>query len=153
MWHDARVTIVRDYIDNRWKTVSTADQRGRTITQPLPYGRVVWDKPVAEHDGFRISVSCRLGVDLGRICALDNNSRLYFPEHDESKTDAETTRLIVHFFELPLASVKEFRLETRASKHQVEFRNVSLHRGQKSPVQIYLDGKPYHPKTRRKDEG
>jgi hypothetical protein len=152
-WHDARVTIVRDYIDNRWKTVSTADQRGQTITQPLPHERVFWDKPVAESDGFRISVSCRLGVDSARIRALDNNSRLHFPEHDESKADAETTRLIVHFFELPLASVKEFRLETRAPKHQVEFRNISLHRGQKSPVQIYLDGKPYPSKTGRKDEG
>ena len=128
-------------------------KRGRTITQPLPYRRVVWDKPVAEHDGFRISVSCRLGVDSARIRARDNNSRLHFPEHDESKADAETTRLIVHFFELPLASVKEFRLETRAPKHQVEFRNISLHRGQKSPVQIYLDGKPYPSKTGRKDEG
>jgi hypothetical protein len=84
---------------------------------------------------------------LARIRALDNNSRLNFPEHDESKTDAVTTRLIVHFFEVPLASVKEFRLETRASKHQVEFRNISLHRGQKSPVHIYLDGKPYPSKT------
>ncbi len=153
MWHDARVTIVRDYIDHRWKTVSTADQQGRTITHNSLSGRVVWDKPVKDYGGFRISVSCRLAVDVARIRALDDNSRLHFPEHDECKTDAETTRLIVHFFELPLASVKEFRLETRAPKHQVEFRNISLHRGQKSPVQIYLDGKPCPSRTRRKDEG
>jgi hypothetical protein len=153
MLPDARVTIVREYIDNYWKTISSADQQGRTITQQLPYGRVVWDKPIAEHGSFRISVSCRLGDDLARIHALDNNSRLHFPGQDESKTDPETRRLTGHFIALPLASVKEFRLETRASKYQVEFRNVSLHRGQKTPARIYLDGKPYPSKaTSSKDK-
>jgi hypothetical protein len=43
--------------------------------------------------------------------------------------------------------MREFRFQTRTFNHHVEFRNVSLHRGQKSPVQIILDGPRYVPTT------
>ncbi len=48
---------------------------------------------------------------------------------------------------MPIARVKEFRFQTRPFNHEIEFRHVSLHAGQKSPVQMYLDGFRYLPKT------
>ncbi len=52
------------------------------------------------------------------------------------------------FPRLPLARVKEFRFQTCTHHHHIEFRNVSLHAGQKNPAQIYLDGKRYVPKLK-----
>ena len=48
---------------------------------------------------------------------------------------------------LPIARVREFRFQSRTFDHEIEFRYVSLHAGQKSPVRMYLDGFRYLPKT------
>jgi hypothetical protein len=48
----------------------------------------------------------------------------------------------VEFREIPLAEIKEFRLQARRTQ-QIEFRNIALNPGQASHVEIYIDGKPY----------
>jgi hypothetical protein len=55
--------------------------------------------------------------------------------------------LSARFPRLPIARVKHFRFQTRSFNHEIEFRNVSLHRGQRTPFQIYLDGRRYFPRT------
>ncbi len=54
--------------------------------------------------------------------------------------------LTARFPDLPLSKVKEFHFQTRPLQ-EIEFRNVSLHRGQKSHVEIFIDGKRNVPKT------
>jgi hypothetical protein len=76
---DARATFVRDYVDSRWKTVSTTEQRGGTTTQKSASGCIVWDKPVEENDGFRMSVTYRIADDFAQICAIDKNNHEHFP--------------------------------------------------------------------------
>ena len=46
------------------------------------------------------------------------------------------------FRNLRLDRIQEFHLQTR-SWHEIEFRNISLHRGQKTNFAIFIDGKPY----------
>jgi hypothetical protein len=46
------------------------------------------------------------------------------------------------FANLPLARIKEFHLQMRTWR-LIEFRNISLHRGQRTNFAIFVDDKPY----------
>lgn len=143
---NARTTIVVDYAGGPWKTVAQTGRKGAGGTgQPGKWG-VVWDQASDENGAARIAAAYDVGGDFSRIVAIDeeNHEHLSAPRGGSSVGNASL--LSARFPGLPVARVREFRFQTRPFNHHIEFRNVSVHRGQKSPVQIYLDGQRYVPK-------
>jgi hypothetical protein len=141
----ARTTVAVAYAGGPWKTVATASKRGTGAAGVRPKGGVVWDYASDEHGAARIAAAYNVGDDIPRIVAIDeqNQEHMSQPRGDASANGVHL--LSARFPGLPLARVREFCFQTRTFNHHVEFRNVSLHRGQKSPVQIFLDGRRYAP--------
>lgn len=139
---DARVTFVRDYVDSPWKTVATTDRHGGTTTQISATAHITWDKPLDKGGGSQISAEYAIPEGAARIRAIDYYGQEHAPDRNQVEGDTKSTRTTDHFFGLPLSRVKEFQLQVRTYRLQIEFRNIALHRGQKSPAEVYLNGKP-----------
>jgi hypothetical protein len=144
---NARTTIAVAYAGGPWKTVATASKRGTGAAGVRPKGGVVWDYASDEHGAARIAAAYNVGDDIPRIVAIDEQNQEHASQPRGGSSVNGVQLLSARFPGLPLARVREFRFQTRTFNHHVEFRNVSLHRGQKSPVQIFLDGRRYVPTT------
>jgi hypothetical protein len=144
---NARTTIAVDYAGGAWKTVATATKRGTGGMGVPPKGGVVWDYASDENASARIAAAYDVGDEIPRIVAVDEQNQEHASQPRGEASVNGVHLLSARFPGLPLARVREFRFQTRTFNHHVEFRNVSLHRGQKSPVQIFLDGRRYLPTT------
>jgi hypothetical protein len=141
---NARTTIVVDYAGGPWTTVARAPRQGAGGTGvPSKWG-VVWDRASDENGAARIAAAYDV-QGIPRIVAVDEQNQEHASERGGGGGVGKVSLLSARFPGLPLARVREFRFQTRTFNHHVEFRNVSLHRGQKSPVQIFLDGRRYVP--------
>jgi hypothetical protein len=115
----------------------------------LPQGGVLFGDPVEKDGHVQLPVALKSDPDDYRIIAIDQSSH----EHQSSlgiSDSVEGIRLISHrFANLRLARVKAFRLQMRTWR-QIEFRNISLHRGQKTNFAIFIDDTtPYVRSPRR----
>jgi hypothetical protein len=148
---DLRLKPVKEY---RLVT-HLADRRFRfkpevKLPGAAPADDIVWG-PGAEEDGAAvISAACRIHMKKGRIIAIDEGGKEWASKFGEWRSIGNFCLMTAVFPRVPLARVKEFRFQTRTVHHHIEFRNVSLHVGQKNPAQIYLDGKRYAPQAERK---
>ncbi len=108
---------------------------------PTPTDDIVWG-PAAEEDGAAtISAACRIHLKKGRIIAIDERGGECISRLGQCRVTGNLCLTTAVFPRLPLARVKEFRFQAHTIHHHIEFRNVSLHAGQKNPAQILLDGK------------
>jgi hypothetical protein len=149
MYPDVPIGRVKEY---RLATHLT-DRRIRfkpdaNVTAAAPSDDVVWGAGAEESDAATISAACRIHKKKGRIIAIGEHGREWMPKFGEHRTIGNFCQITAQFPGLPLARVQEFRFQTRTHHHHIEFRNVSLHAGQKNPAQIYLDGKRYVPKLK-----
>jgi beta-lactamase regulating signal transducer with metallopeptidase domain len=136
---NSRATIAFDYAGGPWRTVSESSGTGTTATGFIG-GGVAWD--VASEAGGSARIVTAYDVDNSdvRLVALDRDGREHTSALKGGVSGRNARLLSVRFPGLALAQVKEFRFQTRPFQ-RIEFRNVSLHRGQKSKIEIYLDGK------------
>jgi hypothetical protein len=139
---ESRATVRIDYAAGQWLTAATCPVTGELVVS-LSQGGVLFGSPVEQFGGTQIPVSIQTKLGAYRVVAIDRASA----EHDagtvQTTNSAEGLRLDTHMFtNLPLRSIKEFRLQLRAWQ-KVEFRNISLHRGQKTNFAIYLDDQRY----------
>jgi hypothetical protein len=115
--------------------------------EAAPTEEIVWGPAAEDSHATRISAACRIHMKMGRIIAIDERDRECLLKFGECRSIGNLSLMTAEFTELPLARVKEFRFQIRENHHHIEFRNVSLHAGQKSPAQLYLNGKRYVPKA------
>jgi hypothetical protein len=113
---------------------------------------VVWGPCTEEAGAAKISAACRIAMKSGRIVAIDDRGNEWPSKFGGSSMDGHFCEMSAVFPRLPLARVKEFRFQTRSARHHIEFRNVSLFRGQKNPAQIWLDGKRFVPIAKTRDK-
>jgi hypothetical protein len=144
---DVRIERVKEY---RLVT-NLADRRFRFKFDANPPGAapaddVVWGPSGEDSDAATISAACRLRMKNGRIIAVDDQNREHLSKFGEYPSVGNFCLMTAVFPRLALARVKEFRFQARTFHHHIEFRNVSLHAGQKNPARIFLDGKRYTPK-------
>jgi hypothetical protein len=132
-----------------------ADRRFRFKLDANPPGaapadNIVWGPSEEDPDAATITAACRIHMKKGRIIAVDNQGQEHLAKFGEYPSVGNFCLMTAVFPRLPLARVKEFRFQTRTFHHHIEFRNVSLHGGQKNPAQIWLDGKRYASKVEPK---
>jgi len=118
------------------------------LPEPAPTDDIVWGSAAEEDGAATISAACRIHMKKGRILAIDERGGECISKFGQCRVTGNLCLTTAVFPRLPLARVKEFRFQARTIHHHIEFRNVSLHAGQKNPAQIYLDGKRYVPKVK-----
>jgi hypothetical protein len=137
----SRATVRLKYAAGDWDTVVTCPTTHGTAI-PLPEGGVLFGDPVEKDGETVLGVALKSGPVDYKVVAVDRMSH----EHGSQigvESSVEGIRLISHRFQhLKLAEIKEFRFKMR-SWRQIEFRNISLHRGQKTNFAIFVDGKPH----------
>ncbi len=135
------------YAAGKWTTVATCPPTQGTAVA-LPRGGVLFGDPVEKGGEAQLPVAIKADPDDFRVVAIDLSSR----EHQSTlavSTWAEGMQLISRRFpNLRLARVREFRLQMRKWT-QIEFRNISLHPGQKTNFAIFIDDMPYVRSPRR----
>jgi hypothetical protein len=136
----SRAAVRLKYAAGKWTTVATCPATRGTAVM-LPQGGVLFGDPVEKDGNVQLPVAVKADPDNFRTIAIDQSSH----EHQSSvgvSTSIEGIQLIsLRFPNLRLARVKEFRLQMRTWR-QIEFRNISLHRGQKTNFAIFIDDKP-----------
>ena len=145
-----RTSMVVQYAGGPWKTLTTAKRQGIGVFVGVEHGvglGVVWDTASDENGAARIAAAYHVDEPLVRIVAVDEQNQEHESEPRPGGVANDVRLENARFPGLPIARVKEFRFQTRPFNHEIEFRHVSLHAGQKSPVQMYLDGFRYLPKT------
>jgi hypothetical protein len=145
------VSIVLKYAAGDWKTVATCPANGGIVRQ-TPQGDILFSHPVLEEDTVSLSVAYVGDVADVRLVAVDQDSherlsRLKpWPDWDSSRPDPIHT--LTSEFNLALARIKEFRWQSRPLR-RVEFRDISMKRGEKSNFGFFVDGRPQEPDRRR----
>jgi beta-lactamase regulating signal transducer with metallopeptidase domain len=148
---DGRVaTAVIGYSGGPWTTVAHRDlSDGTPVGIGFAEGGVVFGQAVETQGTVRVPISYDLkssNVGEVRLIAIDTRGREHAPEQSNFVSALNANLMSVEFRDVPLAQIKEFRLQTRRTQ-RIEFRNIALSPGQNSNVQIFIDGKPYAPGT------
>ena len=130
-------------MDDRCHLPGDARDRG-----PAAAGGSALRRPGGKGRRAQLPVAIKADPDDYRVVAIDLSSR----EHQSTlavSTSVEGMQLISRRFpNLRLARVREFRLQMRKWT-QIEFRNISLHPGQKTNFAIFIDNMPYVRSPRR----
>lgn len=136
----------RTWANGPWKTISKIRlERSRKYPIAPDDEDIALDELVEVNGSSRISAAYNVhGVDV-RIIAVDREGWEHVPDVHSGVPLNAAHLASAKFPGLPLSRVREFHFQRRPYQH-IEFRNVSLHRGQKIHVQIFVDGKPYIPK-------
>lgn len=139
----SRTSLVVNYAGGEWTTVARCPAAGGVVIQ-RPRGDVRFSRAIGKDGGTQITVTyIAPDADL-RLVALDHESRLHRAGTGEIMKRQTNIVETQTFEDLPPAKVQEFRLQTRPWR-RIEFRNVSLHRGQKTNFALFLDDRPYTP--------
>jgi len=150
---DARpVSIVLKYAAGDWKTVATCPANGGIVRQ-TPHGDILFSHPVLEKYTVSLSVAY-VGDDAEvRLVAVDQDSherlsRLKSWPDVWGSLRPDPIHTLESEFNLALARIKEFRWQSRPLR-RVEFRDISMKRGEKSNFGFFVDGRPHEPDRRR----
>jgi hypothetical protein len=141
----SRATVRLKYAAGKWTTIATCPAT-RGIAVELPQGGVLFGDPVEKEGFVLLPVAVKSDPEAYRLVAIDHASREHHSTVGISGLSEGIRLLLPHFQNLPLARIKEFRLQMRTWQ-QIEFRNISLHRGQKTNFAIFIDDKPYPPQA------
>jgi hypothetical protein len=144
---DSRTSIVVKYAGGPWKTVASVGPKGAASFGFEHGAGIVWDGASDEDGAARIAAAYHVEQPLTRIVALDDRGEEHESEPRMGGTANNVRLRSARFPGLPIARVKAFHFQSRTFDHEIDFRYVSLHAGQKSPVRMYLDGFRYLPKT------
>jgi hypothetical protein len=144
---DSRTSIVVKYAGGPWKTLASVGPKG-AASFGFEHGEgIVWDSASDEDGAARIAAAYHVEQPLTRIVAVDDRGEEHESEPRMGGTANNVRLQSARFPGLPIARVRAFRFQSRTFDHEIEFRYVSLHAGQKNPVRMYLDGFRYLPKT------
>ncbi len=144
---DSRTSIVVKYAGGPWKTIASVGPKGAASFGFEHDAGIVWDGASDEDGAARIAAAYHVEQPLTRIVAIDDRGEEHESEPRMGGTANNVRLQSARFPGLPIARVRAFRFQSRTFDHEIEFRYVSLHAGQKSPVRMYLDGFRYLPKT------
>ncbi len=144
---DSRTSIVVKYAGGPWKTLASVGPKGAASFGFEHGAGVVWDSASDEDGAARIAAAYHVEDPLTRIVAVDERGEEHESEPRMGGTANNVRLQSARFPGLPIARVKAFRFQSRTFDHEIEFRYVSLHAGQRNPVRMYLDGFRYLPKT------
>jgi hypothetical protein len=144
---DSRTTFVVHYAAKPWTTLASFQNLDGTVLASnggSSYG-VVFPAPSEEQGSARMVAAFDLD-DLAhhevRIIAFDKKDRKRIAD-GRYQGGARGVQMVVAWFKkLPLAAIKGFQFQSRKIEH-VEFRNVSLHRGQKTNFAMLVEDRPY----------
>jgi hypothetical protein len=143
----ARTSIFFDYSDEPWQPYATYTPADHTKADAHDMV-VLFSEPVEKGGMTSISVVHDEGQpnEVYRLVAVDVAHKMHLPSRQHGQGSKGNHGFIsmsyVEFESLPLSRLREIQLQYRRL-HHVEFRNVSLHRGQKSHVEVFLDQQPY----------
>jgi hypothetical protein len=140
---DSRTTFVVQYAARPWTTLARFQNVDGTVLASnggSSYG-VVFPAPSEEQGSARMVAAFDLD-DLAhhevRIIAFDKKGRKQIAD-GRYQGGARGVQMVVAWFKkLPLAAIGEFHFQSRKIEH-VEFRNVSLHRGQKTNFAMFVE--------------
>jgi beta-lactamase regulating signal transducer with metallopeptidase domain len=154
---NSRTTVFLNYAAGPWKTISRISPDGfREYPVRADDEGVAFDEPIDVKGSSRISAAFSVHGDDVQIVAVDREKREHAPDHRTGSSQGAAHLYGASFQGLPLSKVREFRFQRRPFQH-VEFRNVSLHAGQKTNFEIFIDGTRYVPKAlssnKRVDQG
>jgi hypothetical protein len=156
---NSRTTLLVHYAPHPWTTLSrfknwvlipggqyVRSGTGFVSSARSSYG-VILSAPSEEKGSARIVAAFDLD-DLDhqevRMIAIDMENREHIADkHYQGKARGAHV-LIAQFANLPLATIKEFHFQSREIQH-IEFRNVSLHPGQKTNFAMFVEDQPYKP--------
>jgi hypothetical protein len=146
------VTMVFKYAAGDWKTVKICPAHGEIVCR-IDQGDVLFSHPLEKNGGFNLSIAY-VGDDADvRVIAVDRDAHerisLARRGFDFDFGKPSPIHVLDAQFNLALARVKEFRLQTRPL-HRIEFREISMNRGEKSNFGFFVDGKPHDPERHGK---
>jgi hypothetical protein len=136
----SRATIRLKYAADEWTTIATCPPTHGTVVANAQ-GGVLFGDPIEKNGETVLPVAVKLAPHDCRIDAIDHASRAHHSTVAISDLAEDIRLLSPRFPNLRLAQIKEFRVQTRAWR-QIEFRNISLHRGQKTNFGIFVDAEP-----------
>ena len=140
-------TVSLDYAVAPWETVTTFNRPANSIfhSHKRRDGTgVVMGRPDEGKDATSIMATYDLDDlqhKIVRIVAVDNDSHLHLPDGDLQQSLRNAHVLLASFRGLKRAQIRSFLFQTRSVQH-IEFRNVSLHPGQRTTFEIFVDGTP-----------
>lgn len=138
---NSRTTVSINYAGTDWQTVSQTLGKGSNATGVGKAG-VAWDRAFQEGGTAHIAAAWDVANSEVRVIAIDRDGREHLTFAQGSASGGNAHLLVARFPGLALADIREFQFQARPYR-QIEFRNVSLHRGQESHVEIFIDGKRY----------
>jgi hypothetical protein len=139
-------TVSLDYAVGPWETVTTFNRPANSILhwhKRRDGTGVVMGRPDEGKDATSIMATYDLDDlqhKIVRIVAVDNDSHLHLADGDLQQSLRNAHVLLATFPGLKRAQVRSFLFQTRSVQH-IEFRNVSLHPGQRTTFEIFVDGK------------
>jgi hypothetical protein len=140
-------TVSLDYAVGPWETITTFNHPANAIfhSHKRRDGTgVVMGRPDEGKDATSIMATYDLDDlqhKIVRVVAIDNDSHLHLADGDLQQSLRNAHVLLGTFRGLKRAQIRSFLFQTRSVKH-IEFRNVSLHPGQRTTFEIFVDGKP-----------
>jgi hypothetical protein len=146
---NSRTSFVVHYAPQPWTTLAQFQNHDGTVlmsTGGTSFG-VVFPAPSEEQGSARLAVAFDID-DLAhhevRLIALDKKDRAHVSKGRAQASARSAQMLVTRFEKLPLSAIGSFQFQSRKIEH-VEFRNVSLHHGQKTNFAMLVEDRPYKP--------
>jgi serine/threonine-protein kinase len=133
-----------------WRTVIEFGPSAHFALPPILLPYVISDPIEKANGSVVVNVASNLkddGVEL-RIIAEDKEGREHVATDTLLPAVADLAQLTATFHNLPLKQIKQFRLQARKWQW-VEFRNVSLHAGLRTDVQVVAPSQQWSQSTYR----
>ena len=150
---ESKEELAGDAFDHAWKIAMDTRFQGteaipNTVDRLKQIVRNFRDRRTGLVPGGCPLLNTAIDCDDGqfRTAAVDQASKEHLTAHSDSSYPEGAFRMLEERFHLPLGKIKEFRLQMRPWT-RIEFRNISLHCGQKTNFGVFVDGKPYEPKA------
>jgi hypothetical protein len=143
---NSRTTIVLDYAAHPWEIMTTFLRPVNSMV--FSHNRtdgtgVVIGGPDEYQGSTRVMATYDLddmeGRDV-RIIAIDDDGHEHLADREVPQSLRHAKVLVATFPGLKRARIRSFAFQTRSIK-RIEFRNVSLHPGQRTNIEIFVDGK------------
>jgi predicted DNA-binding protein (UPF0251 family) len=127
-----------------WQTLATAQGTGQTAEGGL-FGEFLFSAVYKDRGVSNIVVGFmgKATRDDVRLIAIDYSGRQHTAESGSSVANDAGT-MTQYSISLPQRSIREWRLQSRPFNQWIEFRNVSLHRGQKTSPIIVTSDNPHN---------
>jgi len=138
----SRANIALKYAPSAWQTAASSPAAGGVVIQGRQ-GSALFSHPTNAGGVAHVSIAYVADAAEFRIVAIDHECHEYL-SLEGAASDSEE-HLLTGLFQVSLWRIKEFRLQVRPC-HRLEFRDISLSRGEKTNFGLFVNDKPYTPK-------